>query len=137
MSYAVSPALQQAVYAHLSNDAGVTTLVGNDIYDAMPAGTPPATYVMLGAEDVRDRSDGTGPGAVHLLTISVITDTSGYYAAKQVSAAICDALHNADLTLSRGHLVDLMFSRAKARLEGSGDMRRIDLTFRARVDDTL
>ncbi len=136
MSYGSSAALQQAVYAHLSNDTAVIGFVGGDIFDAMPTGTPPDTYVTLGAEEARDRSDNTGPGAVHTLTISVVTDVSGFHAAKNIAAAISDALHNADLTLSRGHLVDISFDRAKAKLEGTGDMRRIDLSFRARVDDT-
>lgn len=136
MSYATAAALQQAVYAHLSNDAAVTALVGANIFDAMPSGSPPATYVVLGAEDARDRSDNTGPGAEHSLIISVLTDTSGFHAAKQVAAAISDALHSADLTLSRGQLVGLTFYRARAKLEGIGDKRRIDMTFRARVDDT-
>lgn len=136
MSYGTAAALQQAVYAHLSNDGSVTSLVGAHIYDAMPSGTPPATYVTLGAEEVRDRSDCTGSGAQHNLVLSVITDASGFHGAKQVAAAISDALHTTDLTLSRGRLVDLTFYRARAKLEGSGDKRRIDLTFRARVDDT-
>ncbi|MFK7938054.1 MAG: DUF3168 domain-containing protein [Roseovarius sp.] len=137
MSYAPAAALQQAVYAHLTNDVAVTTLLGPHIYDAMPVGTPPATYAILGAEDARDRSDCTGAGAQHNLIISVLTEASGFHGAKQVAAAISDALHNADLTLSRGQLIDLTFYRARAKLEGTGDKRRIDLTFRARVDDTL
>ncbi len=136
MSYATSAALQAAVFQHLSNDASLAALVGTAIYDAVPVGTPPATYVTLGPEDARDQSDGTGAGALHNLEISVMTDGSGFSAAKQVAAAISDALHNTDLTLTRGQLIDLSFYRAKAKLEGTGDMRRIDLTFRARVDDT-
>ena len=135
MSYAVSAGLQQAVYAQLLNDTSVTALVGTDIYDAMPVGTPPDTYVTLGAEEARDRSDGSGPGALHTLSVSVITDASGFYGAKQIAAAISDSLHDADLTLSRGNLVNLSFYRAKAKLDGTGDRRRIDLSFRARVDD--
>jgi hypothetical protein len=49
---------------------------------------------------------------------------------------VSDALIGADMTLERGRLTGLHFYRARARREGTGDVRRIDLTFRARVDDT-
>ena len=136
MSYATAAALQAAVYQELVSDVTLGALVGSAIYDAVPPGTLPATYVTLGTEDARDRSDKTGHGAEHSLTVSVITDDAGFFAAKQVAAAISDALVNADLTLTRGDLVNLRFYRARARREGTGGIRRIDLIFRARVDDT-
>lgn len=137
MSYAVSASLQAAVYQHLTNDAGVAALVGADIYDAMPPGTPPGTYVTLGPEDVRDRSDYEHGGARYRLVISVVTDASGFHGAKMVAGAISDALAGANLSLARGVLVRLEFYRARARLVGSGGSRRIDMTFRARVDDAV
>ncbi|WP_371227053.1 DUF3168 domain-containing protein [Roseovarius sp. 2305UL8-3] len=137
MSYGVAAALQTAVYQALANDAALSALVGSAIYDAVPAGTLPATYVTLGAEEARDRSDKTGGGAEHRLNVSVITEVAGFQTAKNVAAAISDTLVDADLTLTRGTLVTLKFYKAQARREGTGGMRRIDLTFRARVDDTL
>lgn len=136
MSYAASAALQAAVYQRLIDDPGVTFRVGSAIYDALPQGALPDTYVTLGPEDVRDRSDNAGGGAWHRFTVSVITQTAGFQGAKTIAAAIGDALVDADLTLSRGRLASLSFDRAKARREGSGQLRRIDLTFRARVEDT-
>lgn len=135
MSYAVSAALQTAVYQVLVSDAGLGALVGSAIYDAVPPGILPPLYVTLGAEDVRDRSDQTAGGAEHSLTVSVITDAAGFHGAKQAAAAISDALVDADLSLTRGHLINLRFHRARARREGTGGIRRIDLSFRARVDD--
>jgi len=38
MTYAISDALQQAVYQTLIADPAVTALVGSDIYDALPTG---------------------------------------------------------------------------------------------------
>lgn len=136
MSYAVSAALQEAVYQRLTSDATLTGLVGAAIYDALPGGTLPATYVTLGPEDVRASADRTGQGAWHRFTVSVVTEAAGFHAAKEVAAAISDTLVNVDLTLARGRLAGLHFYRARAQREGTGDMRRIDLTFRARVDDT-
>jgi hypothetical protein len=49
--------------------------------------------------------------------------------------AVSDALVGASLTLSRGVLVSLLFVKANARRIDEGDTRRIDMTFRARVQD--
>lgn len=137
MSYAVAAALQEAVYQRLTTDPALTGLVGNAIYDAMPAGNLPETYVTLGPEDVRIRGDQSAGGAWHRFDVSVVTGNAGFHAAKQVAAAVNDALVDADLPLSRGSLAGLRFFRARARRERNGQLRRIDLTFRARVDDTV
>lgn len=135
MSYGASAALQQAVYQKLLADPALDTLVQGAIYDALPQGTLPSIYVTLGAEDVREASDGTGDGAWHRFTVSVVTDGAGFHAAKQVAAAISDALTDAALTLTRGRVTGLYFFRARAARRGTGALRRIDLTFRARIDD--
>ncbi|SEO50666.1 Protein of unknown function [Salinihabitans flavidus] len=135
MSYAVASALQAAVYQHLAADAALDALIGDAIFDQVPSGTPPPTYVALGPETARDRSDKTGAAAEHRLVISVITDSAGFSVAKDVAVAVSDALGGADLALSRGRLVSLNFDRATAKREESGALRRIDLRFRARVED--
>lgn len=135
MSYAVAAALQEAVYQQLAGDAALAAIVGEAIHDAIPAGTLPSIYVVLGAETARDRSDKTGGGAAHDLSISVITDQQGFSQAKQAAAAVNDALVDADLSLSRGRLVGLWFLRAKAKRDTSDGTRRIDMIFRARVED--
>lgn len=135
MSYAISGALQAAVFAALNANAAVTALVGSGIYDAVPAGAVPDLYVRLGAETVREASDGSGAGAVHFLTVSVITTNPGFASAKAAATAVSDALHDADLTLSRGTLISLRFERATARRIDAASARQIDLRFRARVSD--
>lgn len=137
MSYAMSSALQAAVYQALTSDADVTALVGSAVYDALPAGTLPPLYVVLGSEDVRDASDKTGGGALHEFTITIVTESAGFATAKNAAAAVSDALVDAELTLTRGTLVSLNFYKAKAARVGTGDVRQINLIFRARVaDDT-
>ncbi|HCP81492.1 MAG TPA: DUF3168 domain-containing protein [Octadecabacter sp.] len=135
MSYGVSAALQTAIYQALVADATLAGLVGADIYDALPAGTLPSLYVALGPELVKDMSDKTGAGAVHEFTVSVVTDSAGFATAKQAAAAVSDVLVDAALVLSRGSLVALNFYRAKAVRVGTADERRIDLTFKAIVQD--
>ena len=137
MSYGVSAALQRAVFAQLTADAGLAALVGVAIYDALPTGTLPPLYVVLGTEDVRDASDKTGAGAEHTFTVSVVTESAGFATAKEAAAAVSDALVDAPLILDRGSLVSLNFYKAKAARIGTGSMRQINLIFRARVaDDT-
>lgn len=135
MSYGVSAALQSAVYQELISSAALSALVGTAIYDNPPSGTLPGTYVSLGPEDVRDRSDGLGHGALHMFSVSVVTDAAGFQSAKAVAAEISDSLVDADLTLTRGQLIYLNFDRAVARRVGDGETRRIDLRFHARVED--
>ena len=135
MSYGVSSALQAAVFQTLSNDPGVSALVGSAIYDALPSGTLPALYIVLGSEEVRDASDKSGGGALHEFTITVVTESAGFSSAKVLAAAVSDALVDAPLTLTRGALVSLNFYKAKAARVGTGDMRQINLIFRARVAD--
>lgn len=135
MSYGVAAALQAAIYQRLSGDAGLAALVGTAIYDTVPAGPVPGTYVSLGPEDVRDRSDKTGRGAEHRFVVSVVTDAAGFQTAKVAAAAVSDALLGAGLTLGRGRVVTMEFLRARARRVRAGDVRRIDLTFRTQVED--
>ncbi|WP_037309898.1 DUF3168 domain-containing protein [Ruegeria halocynthiae] len=136
MSYGVSAALQAAVYQHLSGDAQVGALSNGAIYDAVPAGSVPQTYVTLGPEEVRDASDRSGAGAIHRFTVSVVSEAAGFGTAKTLAGAVCDALEGAGMTLDRGRLVGLWFERASARRTGTGGaIRQIDLRFRARVED--
>lgn len=135
MSYALSAPLQAAVFGALSADAALNALVGEAIFDAEPAGALPLSYVSLGGERARDRSDKTGGGALHEFDIAVVTEAEGFLTAKQIAAAVSDALVDADLPLSRGRLVYLRFVRARAARAERGRIRRIDLTFRARVQD--
>jgi hypothetical protein len=137
MSYGVASALQAAVYQRLAGDAGLSALVGAAVHDVVPAGPVPGTYVSLGPEDVRDRSDKTGRGAEHRFTVSVVSDAAGFQTAKAAAGAASDALLGAGLTLSRGRVVAIEFVSARARRVRTGDVRRIDMTFRARVEDDI
>ena len=137
MSYAATAALQAAVYGALRDDAALADLVGDAIYDAMPVAAPPGTYVSLGPEDVRDAGDMTAPGALHDFVVSVLSGTdeaNGFGAVKEVAVAVSDALETTEMVLDRGHLAGLWFLRARARRAENGAGRRVDMTFRARID---
>jgi hypothetical protein len=131
MSYQAAAALQSAVYARLAGWGGLT---GVTIVDEVPAGGGKGTFVLLGPETATDKGDATSPGTEHQFQVSVISDAKGFLAAKAAAAAVSAALINAPLTLTAGILVGLQFQRAVARRLEQGDSRRIDMTFRARVD---
>ncbi|MBJ3761928.1 DUF3168 domain-containing protein [Maribius pontilimi] len=135
MTYAVSEPLQAALFQRLSTDAALAEVVGDAIYDAVPSGSVPSVYVVLGEERVRDRSDKDAGGAWHDFTVSVVSDQPGFQTAKRAAGAVSDALLQAPLTLSRGSVTGLWFQRAQASRVGTGDQRRIDLRFRAQVQD--
>lgn len=132
MSYGTAAALQAAIYARL---VAFPALSGVSVVDAMPLGGGAGTFVLIGPEEVSDQSDKTGAGAEHRLVVSVISDAAGFQAAKEVAVAVSDALDEAPLTLARGRLVGMQFLRASARRLEEGGIRRIDLSFRARVED--
>lgn len=134
MSLAATAALQAAVFTALTGDAQVALLSGGAIYDALPPGPVPSLYVSLGPERVRDASDVVGDGAVHDFPVTVITDTAGFHAAKEIAVAISDALTGAALPLGRGSLTALNFLRSRARRVG--DTREIEIWFRALIDSS-
>ena len=131
MSYGAAAALQTAVFGALT---AAPALSGVSVVDAMPPGTTPGTFVLIGPEVAVDQSDGSGPGAEHRFTVSVISDASGFMTAKTVAAAVSGALLGGGMVLGTGHLVSVTFQRAVARRLDEGTTRRIDLTFRARVE---
>ncbi len=131
MSYAAAAALQSAVYARLS---GFVALAGVTVVDAVAPGAGTGKFILLGPETANDQSDKTAGGAEHLFQVAVISDDTGFLSAKVIAGAVSDALVGAALTLSAGRLVDLSFVRAIARRLKEGEARRIDMTFRARVD---
>ncbi|WP_128253814.1 DUF3168 domain-containing protein [Falsirhodobacter deserti] len=129
MSYATAAALQAALHGRLIGALDVP------VYDSAADGLG-GTWVLIGPEDVRDRSDKTGAGAEHRVVLSVVSDAEGFQRAKTVAGAICDALA-LPMQMTRGRIAALCFDRGVARRLDAGRVRRIDLTFRARVEDTV
>lgn len=135
MSYALSQALQAALFDLIANDPGVQGLLGAAVFDAPPSGVVPETYLVIGEEDVRVQTDASGAVAVHDLSCGIFSGAAGFSKAKAAAVAVSDALHGAMPVLDRGRLVSLEFRRARARRGARAGSRRIDLTFRARVED--
>jgi len=140
MTYALSAALQTAVYERLTADPALMALVGQDIYDAAPPVAPaeaPDLHVTLGEERVRDGSTKTSSGAVHDFTVTVHARTEGFSRPKAAAAAVCEALLPGTLTLGRGHLVDLRLLSVRADRGRINRPRRVEMRFRAVLEDTM
>lgn len=131
MTYALAAPLQAAVYDRLT---GEPALAGVPVFDAAPEGAMAAVHVVLGSEDVRDRSDKTGRAAQHRFLLTVAGDGGGFHVLKETAAAVEAAL-GAGLTLARGRVAFLRFERAVARRDRDGTRRRVEMTFRALLDD--
>lgn len=131
MSYQAAAALQGAIFDQLSGFAG---LAGVRIVDAMQPGAPSGSFILIGPEVVVDQSDKSGSGAEHRFEVAVISNAAGFLTAKGIAGAVSQALVDAPLTLAAGHLVSINFTRAVARRLDQGAVRRIDMSFRARIE---
>ena len=136
MSYGAACDLQGAVWQVLRDDAVLGALVGDAIFDAMPVDPPSGPYLALGAEDVTDAGDMTARGARHDFVVSVVEggEAGGFAAVKAAASAAVAALDGTAPALAGARLVGIWFQRARARRVEQGGARRVDLTFRARVD---
>ena len=138
MSIALSGELQGAVYTALTGDAALIALVGTEIYDApLPLGgaLPLGEHVTLGEEEVKPFDTATSSGGVHDFEVLVHSTANGFSAAKDAAAAIGAVLIGANLQLASGHLVSLRFLKAKAKRGMAPELRRIEMWFRAVVED--
>ncbi|OUS06129.1 hypothetical protein A9Q96_10225 [Rhodobacterales bacterium 52_120_T64] len=138
MSITLSGDLQGAIYGALTGDAALVALVGVEIYDApLPSGgaLPLGEHVTLGEEMVKPFGSATSSGGVHDFDIVVHSTANGFAAAKVVASAVSDVLVDANLNISGGHLVSLRFLKAKAKRGVAPELRRIEMRFRAVVED--
>ena len=124
-------ALQQAVFAALTNDAALLALLGAPrIWDDVPvrAEFPYVTFAQ-GAE--RDWSAGSDDGCEHTLTLHVWSRAGGRKEAHEIMGAVRAVLHDAGLTLSGHRLVNLRHESSEARRDADGETTHGIVRFRA------
>jgi hypothetical protein len=136
MTYAFSWSLQQALFAALRADPALAALIGDRVYDAVPhrATQSDAPYVLIGDEQVAAWSTASDTGAVHEIAISAVSMAPGFAVAKEVAAAICNAL-DGPITLARGRIVSTQFLGGRTRRGRRGELRRVDMRFRIAIED--
>ena len=114
-------ALQQAIYAAISADAGLTALIGPPrLHDDVPQGTA-YPYLTLGQSSLNDWSTGTHAGEEHILTLHVWSRASGRRETHEIMGALRSALHDQALTLAGHRLVNLRHEFSDARRDPDGD----------------
>lgn len=118
---AAGNALQKALYATLTANAGVTSALGGArVYDDVPSRTE-FPYITFGQSTARDWSTGTEPGREHTITLHVWSRARGRKEADDVMAAAEAALHDAALTLDGHRLINLRHEFSDARRDPDGE----------------
>lgn len=130
-----SAALQSGIYQTLSNATSISNLIGTNIFDAVPSGLVAETYVLIGEEKVISKADFNNGATRHDVTINVVSSASGFSDAKIVASEICNVLDGAAMVLSAGNLRNIQFRMARSRRDTGATERRIDLVFRALIDE--
>jgi len=123
-------ALQSAVFAALSGDATLQSLVSTRIFDAVPrdAAFP---YAVLGDGKETNWDTATEEGSEHQFTVTVWSRNGGHKEAKSVADAIRFVLNGATLSLSGHALVDLRFLDCEYARDTDGETYSATLRFRA------
>ncbi len=124
-------ALQKAVYAALTQDAGVRDALGGPhVYDHVPRKTA-LPYVTFARSAVRDASSGDQAAHEHTLVLNVWATATGAKKSAKVIAAVRAALHDRALGLDGHHLVNLRHEQSEIRRLGDGERLNGVLQFRA------
>jgi len=129
---AASWALQQAIFATLSNDGDVKDAVGDPprIFDAVPRGAA-FPYIVIGDDKESDWSTATEPGSQHALTVHIWSRAAGRRETRLAAEAVIAALNGAALTIDGQNLIDLRWLESESARESDGETVHAQLRFRA------
>ena len=130
-------ALQTAIFAALSVDANVKSVLGNPprIYDEVPrdAAMP---YLVIGDCKESDWSTSTDTGTEHALVLHVWSRARGRKESKLVTATVRDALDDAELTLTGHTLVGIKHQSSEFLRQTDGQTYHAIMKFRAVTEPT-
>jgi hypothetical protein len=128
-------ALQSAVFAALSGDATMQSLLDTRIYDAVPL-NPTFPYAVLGDGKETNAGTATEEGSEHAFTVTVWSQGGGHQESKSIADAARFRLNNATLSLDGHALVDLRFVDCGYAREKDGETYSATLRFRAVTEPT-
>jgi hypothetical protein len=130
MTTSPSLELQGAIVARLKTVAGVAALIGQRIYDRVPA-APTFPYVTLGPMDeLSDDTDCTA-GFNIALDINVWSRAVGFPEAKRISDAVRGGLLDPELTLTDNALVYFQHRQTVFSEDPDGLTNRARMSFEA------
>lgn len=123
-------ALQQAMFAVLSADVNIHSLVADRIFDAVPrrAAFP---YIVLGEGDETATGTATEDGREHTIAIHIWSRAGGMRESKRIASAVCVALDRTELALEGHKLIDLRFLSADYTRQSDGETYRAAVRFKA------
>jgi hypothetical protein len=128
-------ALQSAVFAALTADATLQSLIDTRLYDAVPL-NPTFPYVVLGDGKETNFDTATDEGSEHQFNVTVWSQGGGHQESKSIANAVRFRLNNATLSLDGHALVDLRFQDCEYARESDGQTYSATLSFRAVTEPT-
>lgn len=124
-------ALHRALYEALADDAALTALIGpHAIHDRLieRAARP---YLVFGPMTTNDWSTASETGFEHVFEIIAWSDAEGRREVQAIAEAVRTRLHEKDLALEAGTLVNLRCERVHIARERRSRRHRAVLAFRA------
>lgn len=123
--------LQKAIFAALTGDAALLSLLGGaKVFDAAPADAA-FPYITFGRTTAFDWSTGTETGSEQLLSLHVWSKARGRKQALAIMERCRSMLHDQALELTGHHLVNLRLEFAEVRQDDDLALQRGVMRFRA------
>lgn len=124
-------ALLRAIHQRLSDDAGLTALIGPDGIRDRLLPRPKLPAVVFGELQSRDLSTVTEPGEEHFITLEIWSDGEGRRQAQEIAGRVDVLLHDVALPLQEGVLVSLLRIGTRSRREPGTKSYLSEIRFRA------
>jgi hypothetical protein len=124
-------ALQQAIFAALTADAGLVALLGGQrVWDDVPTRAE-FPYVTFAQTSERDWSTGSEEGGEHAFTLHVWSRGGGRKETVEIMGRLRALLHDAPLALAGFRLINLRHEFSEARRDPDGETWHGTLRLRA------
>ena len=130
-------ALQTAIFAALSMDANVKSVLGDPprIYDEVPRNAA-MPYLVIGDGKESDWSTSTDTGTEHALVLHVWSRARGRKESKIVAATVRDVLDDASLALTGHTLIGIKHQSTEFLRQTDGQTYHAIMKFRALTEPT-
>ncbi|AAK86766.2 hypothetical protein EN41_16455 [Agrobacterium tumefaciens] len=123
-------ALLQAIFARLTGDAALMTLITGGVVDRLlPHAVLPC--IVLGDLESRDYSTATEKAEEHFLSLQIWSDANGRKGAGEIAARVKNLLDDAALSIAGVSLVNLQLLSSRSRRETKTRNFVSEMRFRA------
>jgi hypothetical protein len=125
--------LQGAIVARLEADTGLTNLVGDRIFDGVPAGAK-YPYVSMGPSDTVSDDVDCITGFEIAFQIDAWSDAVGFPEVRRIAEAVRRALLASELSLAENALVTFEYRQTRVMRDRDGLTSHAVITFTAFVE---